>query len=1081
MMTLHKLHAGDGYTYLTRQVAAGDERRSAGQELADYYTATGNPPGRWMGAGADHLATQGRVTEAQMRALFGRGMHPDAKQIIAFEVAAGRTRQEAEKAAKLGRSFPSYTTLPPRSERIATRIHDFHNEHGREPTKAERSRIEAQEARKDRHAVAGYDLVFTPVKSTSLLWALGSAATREQVEAAHHEAVADTLAWLERETAFARVGDRGEAQIDTRGFIAAAFDHRDSRAGDPDLHTHVAISNKVRAARDYPDGRPRWLSLDARVIHAAAVAASERYNTRLEDTLSRRLGVEFVERTDSRRNDKRSIREIAGVPDELIRHFSRRRAAIEEQYRELATDYRRRHGQEPPRKAQLRLAQQATLETREAKGHGSSLAHKVSGWRAEAATVIGASSLNRLEDTCRDQRPNITAPGDVHVGEIAARVLAVVSEEKATWSRWNLLAEAERQLRCYRFPQPADRDTVTNLVVDRAVHPDMAIRLTVEDQTVDPPELQRANGESVFTQHGAARYTTQDLIDAERRLLTTAQQPTRYGITSTGISALIGAFEQRYGITLDQGQRALVHGFAGDPRRLVVGIGPAGAGKTTAMRAVAAAWSTTGRRVIPLAPSAAAAEVLADELGCRAENLHKFHHAHQAGQATEDPWFSLQPGDLVLVDEAGMAGTRRLDWLVTYARERGAVIRLLGDPSQMSAVEAGGALRLLVHDVGAVELTELHRFSDPTEAEATLALRDGDRDALDFYFTHDRVDSGTADAMLDAGYEAWAHDIHQGLSSLLIASSNTDVTALNARARQDRIEHGHVRRGGVTLHDGNTAGVGDRIATRTNQRALITHAGRDFVKNGDTWNVQKRHRNGDLTVQHTGHRGKVRLPAEYVEVNVELGYASTAARAQGMTVDTAHVLVDEATTREALYVAATRGRDGARLYVATNALMGVESERPPAPELTARQLLEETLGREAGERSATEVARETQRQAEQMVRARATHRALTVNPVETQTSTVRRALRPHLADTVLADAAFPALARTLQTAHDDGYNASELLHRSAARRELDSAESVAQVLQHRVEVMTRPARQQSPAADPQSRRVADPTAPVMRA
>ena len=158
---------------------------------------------------------------------------------------------------------------------------DWERENGRAPSPVVRSKIEAQEARRERRAVAGYDLVFTPVKSASLLWALGSASTRQAVEDAHHEAVADTLAWLERETAFARIGDTGEQQIETRGFLAAAFDHRDSRAGDPDLHTHLAISNKVRARDDYPDGRARWLSLDARVIHAAAVAASERYNTRL--------------------------------------------------------------------------------------------------------------------------------------------------------------------------------------------------------------------------------------------------------------------------------------------------------------------------------------------------------------------------------------------------------------------------------------------------------------------------------------------------------------------------------------------------------------------------------------------------------------------------------------------------------------------------------------------------------------------------------------------------------------------------------------------------------------------------------
>ena len=422
MMTLHKLHAGDGYTYLTRQVAAGDEGRSPGQKLVDYYTASGNPPGRWIGAGAADLAVEGRVREDQMRALFGKGMHPDAEQIIALELAAGRTQAEAMRAAKLGRAFPAYTPLPPRAERVNDRITGFTDEHGRPPTSSERSRIEAEEARRERRAVAGYDLVFTPVKSVSLLWALGSAATREQVEAAHHDAVADTLAWLERETAFARIGDKGEAQIETRGFLAAAFDHRDSRAGDPDLHTHVAISNKVRARDDHPDGRPRWLSLDARVIHAAAVAASERYNTRVEEALTRRLGVEFTDRAETVRRDKRSVREIAGMPVVLIKHFSRRRAAIEDRYRELAADYRQTHGHEPPREAQLKLAQQATLETRDHKAAPTSLAEKITAWRDEAATVLGANQLADLEHDVLHRDVATTTLADLPVDEIARTV-----------------------------------------------------------------------------------------------------------------------------------------------------------------------------------------------------------------------------------------------------------------------------------------------------------------------------------------------------------------------------------------------------------------------------------------------------------------------------------------------------------------------------------------------------------------------------------------------------------------------------------------------------------------------------------
>ena len=162
--------------------------------------------------------------------------------------------------------------------------------------------------------------------------------------------------------------------------------------------------------------------------------------------------------------------------------------------------------------------------------------------------------------------------------------------------------------------------------------------------------------------------------------------------------------------------------------------------------------------------------------------MHKFRHRHEnrSGRGKSDDWFVLRPGDLVLVDEAGMAGTRNLDWLTTYTRERGAVVRLLGDPAQLSSVEACGALRLLANDVGAVELTDLHRFTDPDEAAATLGLRDGRAEALDYYFDHDRVHHGSNEAMRETAYEAWAVDTRAGRTSLLIAGSRTEVAALNS-------------------------------------------------------------------------------------------------------------------------------------------------------------------------------------------------------------------------------------------------------------------------------------------------------------
>jgi len=197
-------------------------------------------------------------------------------------------------------------------------------------------------------------------------------------------------------------------------------------------------------------------------------------------------------------------------------------------------------------------------------------------------------------------------------------------------------------------------------------------------------------------------------------------------------------------------------------------------------------------------------------------------------------------------------------------RESGAVVRLIGDPSQLSAVEAGGALRLLDAEVGAVRLDHLHRFADPDEAFATTQLREGDPGALTFYLQHDRVRHGSREAMLNAAYEAWAADIRAGLTSILVAATGEDVCSLNTRARSERIALGQVEHVGVLLRDDTSAGVGDWVVTRTNLRGLTCHHGRDWVTNGDAWQVTRRHRDGSLTVRHLAHYGQVRLPTHPV-------------------------------------------------------------------------------------------------------------------------------------------------------------------------------------------------------------------------
>ena len=1039
-MTVHKLSAGDGYTYLTRQVASADQRRSPGQSLADYYTARGNPPGLWMGAGTITLGLAGsEVSEAQMRALFGEGAHPDRDAMLAAGVDPAAT--------KLGAAYPTYERLPPFEDRVAVATRAFESEHGRPPTSVESNRIAAKQSRRGRRPVAGFDLVFTPVKSASLLWGLGGPEIREQVEAAHHEAVASTIGWLEQHAAFTRTGHGGTAQVDTTGLVCAAFDHRDSRAGDPDLHTHVAVVNKVCGL----DGK--WRSLDARGLHALGVAASERYNTRFEDALSRRLGVEFIERPGAAPG-KRPVREVAGVPVELVRHFSKRRAAIEDRYTELVRDYRHEHGREPERSTQLRLAQQATLETRDGKAVGRTLAEQVADWTDQATTVVGRRRLARMPQTAvgRDLPPPPPPLTGETLDTLARQVVLTVSEQRSTWTRWNIYAEAERALRRHRFPTAEQRDHATEQLVTRATGPGLVIRISEPELVAEPDQLRRSSdGQPVFLAHGGERYTTSRILDAEEALVEAAVTKAP-AVDPLVVEAALAVHESSTRVRLDDGQRQLVEYFATHPALLSLGIGPAGAGKTTAMRAFAAVWNRDDRRVVPLASSSRAAQVLSNELGTRAENVHKFLHENKRSGHTGDDWFRLREGDVVLVDEASMAGTLQLADLVTLAAQAGATVRLLGDPAQLSAVEAGGALRLLESEVGAVHLDQLHRFVDPAEAQATLALRRGDPEALSYYESHDRIRSGSSDAMLAAAYEAWAVDVRAGHTSVLIAATGTDVTALNARARTERIEAGSVNAGGEDLRDGNRAGVGDWVVTRTNVRGLTCHRGRDWVKNGDTWTVTRHHHDGSLTLSHLEHGGKVTLPAAYVAESLELAYASTAHRAQGSTVDTAHALVTPEMTREALYVASTRGRSATTWYTTTEHLLDATSDHEPDPPRTANEVLACVLDRVGTESSAVGTIRATLDEAIALpslvarythARNLAAHDALKLAATEALPDAVSRRL--------LDDPAAQLLAVVLADAAGRGANPVQVLTNAVDIDDLGNVRSTAAVLATRIE------------------------------
>jgi hypothetical protein len=265
---------------------------------------------------------------------------------------------------------------------------------------------------------------------------------------------------------------------------------------------------------------------------------------------------------------------------------------------------------------------------------------------------------------------------------------------------------------------------------------------------------------------------------------------------------------------------------------------------------------------------------------------------------------AVGPSTLVIIDEAGMADTHTLDAAVQFAIDRGASVRLIGDDQQLAAIGAGGVLRDIQQSHGDLRLTELHRFTNPAEAAASLALREGKPEALDFYLDHGRVHVGDIATTTEDAFTAWVLDREAGRDAIMVAPTRELVAELNRRARDHRLDHSPTS-SEVRLADGNRASVGDVIITRSNDRRLRLTA-TDWVKNGDRRIITQVGKQDDLTVRCTRSHLTVRLPIDYARESTGLGYATTIHSAQGVCVDTMHGLARAGVPAAALHHAHPR-------------------------------------------------------------------------------------------------------------------------------------------------------------------------------
>jgi conjugative relaxase-like TrwC/TraI family protein len=729
-------------------------------------------------------------------------------------------------------------------------------------------------------AVSGFDATFSAPKSVSVWWGLtGDVRFLE----AHDVAVNAVLDHLERFGSTTRIRRDGRRlHPDTGGLTMATFRQTTSRADDPQIHTHAVISAKVQTDDE------RWWALDARYLKRHQRMLGGLYQSVLRNELTHRFGVAWAPIVNGQA-------EIAGMPQELLSVFSKRAAAIDVALAAQVDAFRDRHGCEPSRSQRAAMAREAAEDTRGRKsGHGAT--DLMTRWAGEAAAV--GWTVERLVEQVQQAAAERSPTDSLTVTD----VVEAVSSEHSSWGRPDVI-EAICDL---HRPLLQISGTRWAAAVERGA--DKVLERCIDLDPSDATQRRDSDGRSVWIEPTAPRFTSQAVLVQEERILS-------WALDAQADPASTSRTVERSDLDVFQADAAA--SVAGADR-LVLVVGPAGAGKTRMLAAAVADLHAHDRAVFAVAPTATAARVLERDTGMGADTVAKLLHEWQRPDRPPRPEYQLRTGTTLFVDEAGMLSTPALHQLVTLAEANRWRLVLVGDDRQLQAVGRGGLFAELCANGRVDQLEHLHRFTHDWEAAASLQLRSGDPRALDAYEAHHRIIPGTLADHLAAIANTWIDHHRSGDTVALVASRNNHVDAINRAVQTARVAAGHLDPNtAVQIAGGECAHVGDVVATRRNDRTLTTSAG-EQVRNRETWTVTAVGTDGSLTVTRERGHGTVTLPADYVHEHVRLGYAATEHGYQSETVDDAIALVSTVTTRRGLYVAATRGREQNVLCVVTD-------------------------------------------------------------------------------------------------------------------------------------------------------------------
>jgi conjugative relaxase-like TrwC/TraI family protein len=588
-----------------------------------YLSGHGESPGRWYGAGAASLGLEGEASVAGFQAMF-EGRDPTTGELL------GRL-------------------------------------HGR-------------------NAVPAFDVVLRPTKSVSILYGLGDPATGRAVLAAHQAGLAEAVGYLDEQLG-ARRGHGGHEHVSGRGVLAVGFDHRTSREGDPLLHTHLVIANRVQG----PDGR--WTALDGRDLYRHRLAADAIYRATYQRQLVRTLGVEWTAA------DRHGNRELQGIPEDLVRGFSKRTDRIDAELDRLGAD----GGERTPR-----LVKWIAHTTRKPKEHESpdTLYDR---WRAEAAErghdadTLVREVTGRTPD--RDQDRTVSA-------EVTGRVFDQLAgpdgltQHASTFTRPDVLVALGAGLEGagrIELEELADR-----FVAERAVS-------VVADRTVEE-----------------RRWSTPDLLAVEQRLATSATGRTGEQTAVASHQAVRDALAVHP--TAGPDQQAMVRDLCQGGAGVAVVVGRAGTGKTFALGIARHAWQLDGYRLLAAAPTGIA------PLSLQGEGFEDVATCDRLLGDLDRGREQLNACTVLVVDEAGMVGSRKLTRLLEHADRAQAKVVLVGDDRQLAPIDAGGGFRALRLRLGASELVENRRQHHAWEREALELVRSGlVEEAVAAYQAHERV------------------------------------------------------------------------------------------------------------------------------------------------------------------------------------------------------------------------------------------------------------------------------------------------------------------------------------------------------